>query len=80
MGLRSSALKITTKIASAGASFSLTEEDISGAKLQEPYEKYTLGELRWWLLCRGVTLPSAVRKAQVIEKYIASLVASSWSH
>ena len=45
----------------AGASMSsekadhstLTEDDIVGASLQPPFEKYTNVELRWWLQCRG---------------------------
>ena len=29
----------------------LTEEDIPGAKLDQPLEKYAIPELKWWLLC-----------------------------
>lgn len=67
-------------MASVNTSLTLTEEDIPGAKLSEPYESHTVGELRWWLLCRGITPPSSMRKAQVIERYIVALAAPSWSH
>ena len=30
----------------------LTEDDIVGARLHPPFEKYTNVELRWWLQCR----------------------------
>ena len=33
----------------------LTEKDIPGAILTELFDKHTIPELRWWLLCRGVT-------------------------
>ena len=37
--------------ASGGASaLVLTEEDIRGASLNEPLDKHTISELRWWLL------------------------------
>lgn len=47
----------------------LTEEDIPGAALEEPYEGHTPEELRWWLLCKGVTVPSSLRKADVVKRY-----------
>jgi len=31
----------------------LTEEDVDGAKLQEPLEKHHKNALRWWLVCHG---------------------------
>ena len=33
--------------------------------LFSPFDKYTVSELRWWLLCRGQT---AMKKNQIIEK------------
>ena len=36
----------------------LTEADIPGAHLDEPFERHTIPELRWWLLCRGVSAPT----------------------
>ena len=44
----------------------LTEEDIPGASIQEPYEKYTMHELQWWLLCRGVSVPTTLKKGDII--------------
>ena len=60
----------------AGASMSsekadhstLTENDVVGASLQPPFEKYTNAELRWWLQCRGVTVSTSMKKANIIEK------------
>ena len=46
----------------------LTENDIPGASLQPPFEKHTMSELRWWLLCRGVTVASSQKKSQLIQK------------
>ena len=34
----------------------LTESDIPGASLNEPLDRHTIPELKWWLLCRGVTV------------------------
>ena len=28
----------------------LTEDDIPGASLREPFESHTVAELRWWLV------------------------------
>ena len=36
--------------------------------LQPPFERYTLVELRWWLLCRGQTVPATMKKGKMIEK------------
>jgi hypothetical protein len=55
---------------SASASITLTEEDIPGALLLEPYEGHTLEELRWWLLCHGVTVPTSMKKAKVVERWV----------
>ena len=46
----------------------LTEDDIPGASLTEPFESHTVAELRWWLLCRGITVPTSWKKAQVVKK------------
>ena len=48
----------------------LTEDDIPGAILKEPFEKHTVKELQWWLLCHGITLPSSAKKADVIERWV----------
>ena len=50
------------------ADITLTEDDIPGASLQPPFEKHTVSELRWWLLCRGVTVSISLKKAKIIEK------------
>ena len=48
----------------------LTEDDIPGAVLQPPFERHTVSELRFWLLCRGVTVAASMKKSQIIEKYV----------
>lgn len=48
----------------------LTEEDIPGAALSEPFDSHTVTELRWWLLCRGITVPTSWKKAQVVKRYV----------
>ena len=49
----------------------LTEDDIPGAKLDSKHlDKYTVQELQWWLLCRGITTPTSWSKAQIIAKYV----------
>ena len=35
-------------------SVELTEDDIPGAHLDEPYERHNVQALKWWLLCRGI--------------------------
>lgn len=47
----------------------LTEDDIVGACLQPSFEKYTNAELRCWLQCRGVTVSTSMKKAN-IEKLV----------
>ena len=49
-------------------SVELTEKDIPGALLEEPLETVTMPALRWWLLCRGIQVPTSLRKAKLIEK------------
>ena len=44
----------------------LTEEDIPGAKLDEPVDRYTIPELKWWLLCRNIKAPASWKKQQLI--------------
>ena len=41
-------------MALSGDQVLLTEDDISGAKLEEPLESHTVSKLRWWLLCGGI--------------------------
>lgn len=47
----------------------LSEEDIPGAKLIQPLESHNIPALRWWLLCRGIRVPSSLKKAKLIERY-----------
>lgn len=46
----------------------LTEDDIPGASLREPFERHTVAELRWWLLCRGITVPASWKKVQIVRR------------
>jgi len=50
------------------AALILTEDDILGASLKEPFESCTVAELGWWLLCCGITTPTIWKKAQVVKK------------
>ena len=43
-------------------------EDIPGAMLNEPFNKHTIPELRWWLLCRRVTVQTSLKKAEIIQR------------
>ena len=46
----------------------LTEDDIPGARLDmKNLEKHTIPELRWWLLCRGISLRMSLKKTQIRE-------------
>jgi len=49
-------------------SVTLTAADIPGADLSEPLESHAVPALRWWLLCRGLKVPSSLRKEQVIDR------------
>ena len=46
----------------------LTEIDIPGASLEEPMNKHSIPALKWWLLCRGIEMPSSVHKGQLLDK------------
>jgi hypothetical protein len=47
----------------------LTARDIPGATLDEPLESHALPALRWWLLCRGLKVPTNWRKQQQAVRY-----------
>ena len=47
------------------ADITLTEDDIPAASRQPPFEKHTVSELRWWLLCRGVTVSTFLKEANI---------------
>ena len=53
-----------------GEEITLIESDIPGADLAEPFEKYNIQDLRWWLLCRGVKVHMSIKKAALIVKYV----------
>ena len=46
----------------------LTEDDIPGALIKEAFEMYTMHELRWWLLCRGITVATSLKKGEIIRR------------
>ena len=46
----------------------LTEDDIPGALIKEPFEMYTMHELQWWLLCQGVTVATSLKKGEIIRR------------
>ena len=43
-------------------------EDIPGAMLNEPFNKHTIPELRWWLLRKRVTVQTSLKKAEIIQR------------
>ena len=53
---------------SQAAAVELTESDIPGALLSEPIESHTIPQLRWWLLCRGLKVPTSWKKQQLIAR------------
>ena len=46
----------------------LSAGDIPGAELTEPLDKHPVAALRWWLLCRGIKIPTSVRKKDLIHR------------
>ena len=46
----------------------LTKSDIPGAKLTGAIDSYTMAELKWWLLCRGVKVPNSWNKKELISR------------
>ena len=55
-----------------GDMIELIEDDIPGAKLTGAVDGYTMSELKWWLLCRGVKAPNSWNKKQLILRYFKS--------
>lgn len=51
-----------------GVTVKLTERDIPGALLNEPFEIHTIPELKWWLLCRGIQAASTWKKPKIISR------------
>ena len=46
----------------------LTTDDIPGSELSTPFSKHTAAALRWWLLCRGIKVPTSWNKSQLISR------------
>ena len=51
----------------------LTEHDIPGARLTGAMDGYTMSELKWWLLCRGMKAPNSWSKKQLLSRYFEEL-------
>ena len=47
----------------------LVLSNILGAELSKPWEQHPMVSLRWWLLCRGISMPTTWKKAKLIERY-----------
>ena len=47
----------------------LVPSDIPGAEFSKPWEQQLMVALRWWLLCRGISVPTTWKKAKLIERY-----------
>ena len=52
----------------------LVPSDIPGAELSKPWEQHPMVALRWWLLCRGISVPTTWKKAKLIERYVLLLL------
>ena len=48
----------------------LTEDDVPGAKLEEPLESATVPALRRWLLCRGIQVQTSLKKSKLVERLV----------
>ena len=55
-------------VASGATDLVLTPADIPGADLSQPFESHTMPALRWWLLCRGICVPSTWKKKKLIDR------------
>ncbi len=53
--------------AEGGAVVTLVASDIPGAELVEPLDKHPVAAL-WWLLCRGIKLPTSTKKKDLIHR------------
>ena len=50
----------------------LDDNDIPGAKLNEPLEKHGIPALKWWLQCRGINFTASTKKKDlIIVRHIA---------
>ena len=55
-------------VASGAPDLVLTPADIPGAEFSQPFESHTMPALRWWLLCRGISVPSTWKKKKLIDR------------
>lgn len=46
----------------------LSEDGIPGAYLGELIETHNVQELRWWLLCHGIKVPTSWKKSNLISR------------
>ena len=53
------------------ASVQLTECDIPGASLSEPMASHTVPQLRWWLLCRDIRVPTSWKKQKLLSRLVS---------
>ena len=68
--------KPTCSSYSCPISVTLTAADIAGATLSEPLESHAVPALKWWLLCRGLKVPSSWRKQQHTRNWALSCLSS----
>ena len=60
-----------TKSSDEEASVQLTESDIPGAFLNEPVASHTIPQLTWWLLCRGIRVPTSWKKQKLLSRLVS---------
>jgi hypothetical protein len=46
----------------------LTAADIPAAELSGPWDKHPVATLKWWLLCRGIEVPTSIRRKELIDR------------
>ena len=49
------------------SSVELNDTDVPEAHLDEPFEAHNIAALCWWLLCRGIRVPTSLRKHQISQ-------------
>ena len=52
------------------AAVQLMKSDIPGVFRSEPFASHTIPQLMWWLLCRGIRVPTSWKKQQLISKLV----------
>lgn len=58
----------SSQATSLATAVELTEADIPGACLEEPMDRHTMPQLKWWLLCRGIKALSSWKKRQLVAR------------